>query len=107
MPPESTFAPLTVFATQHVLLIQQLYVEGKCAKWQISIERFSEALRRSAEKRFPGAHASARDVEAYLKSLHLEDLALACACSDGLEEAWEFFVAHFRHELRAAAGAIL
>jgi len=64
-------------------------------------------LRRSAEKRYGGARAGAAEVEAYLKSLHLEDLALACACGEGLEAAWEFFIKHFRQELRAAARAIL
>lgn len=47
------------------------------------------------------------EAEAYLKSLHLEDLALACACSEGIETAWEFFIAEFRSELRSAARAIL
>jgi RNA polymerase sigma-70 factor (ECF subfamily) len=34
-------------------------------------------------------------------------LALACACGEGQEAAWEFFVAHFRQDLRSAARAIL
>ncbi len=51
--------------------------------------------------------ASAAEVEIYLKSLHLEDLALARACEEGMEAAWEFFVSRFRPELRLAALAIL
>jgi RNA polymerase sigma-70 factor len=74
----------------------------------LSREAFAESLRRSAEKRFGGVQPpDPGEVEAYLKSLHLEDLALACACSEGIEKAWEFFIAHFRQDLRNAASAML
>jgi RNA polymerase sigma-70 factor, ECF subfamily len=107
MAQESTFASLDAFYAQHAHLIDWLHAEANCARWELSRERFAEALRRSVEKRYRGARASASEVEAYLKSLHLEDLALACACGEGLEAAWEFFIAHFRQELRSAARAIL
>jgi RNA polymerase sigma-70 factor, ECF subfamily len=70
-------------------------------------EAFGEALRKSAEKRFGGLSCSPGDLEDYLKSLQLEDLALACACALGMESAWEYFIANFRRDLRAAAGAML
>jgi RNA polymerase sigma factor (sigma-70 family) len=38
--------------------------------------------------------------------LHAEDLALACACSAGHEQAWEHFIRSFRPQLYAAARAI-
>ena len=104
---ESTFASLDVFSTQHAHLIEALYAEAKGARWGLPRENFAEGLHRSAEKRFRDARGDASEVEAYLKSLHLEDLALACACSEGIETAWEFFVAHFRQDLRGASRAIL
>jgi RNA polymerase sigma factor (sigma-70 family) len=107
MAQESSFAPLDAFCAQYARLIEWLHAEAKGARWGLARNRFAEALRRSAEKRYGGARAGAAEVEAYLKSLHLEDLALACACGEGLEAAWEFFVKHFRQELRAAARAIL
>ena len=107
MEQESTLAPDEVFSRQHADLIAWLHAEAKCARWDLPCGRFAEALRRSVEKRFGGAAAKGAEVDAYLKSLHLEDLALACACADGHEAAWEFFIAHYRQELRAAAGAIL
>jgi RNA polymerase sigma-70 factor (ECF subfamily) len=107
MAQESGFASLDAFYTQHAHLIDWLHAEANCARWGLARERFAEALRRSVEKRYRGARASAAEVEAYLKSLHLEDLSLACACAEGLDAAWEFFVAHFRQDLRAAARAIL
>ena len=39
--------------------------------------------------------------------LHLEDLALATACAEGGEAAWEHFFTKYRAYLRAAAAAIL
>jgi RNA polymerase sigma-70 factor (ECF subfamily) len=107
MAQESTFAPLEAFYAEHAPLIDCLHAEANCSRWGLSRNRFAEALRRSAEKRYRGGRAGAGEVEAYLKSLHLEDLALACACAEGVEAAWEFFVAYFRQDLRAAARAIL
>jgi RNA polymerase sigma factor (sigma-70 family) len=107
MAQESSLASLDAFSTQHAYLVDWLYGEAKCARWDLARSRFAETLRRSAEKRYRGVRASAAEVEIYLKSLHLEDLALACACGEGKEAAWEFFVAHFRQELHIAARAIL
>jgi RNA polymerase sigma-70 factor (ECF subfamily) len=88
-------------------LIELLHGQANCARWGLDRMAFAEGLRRSAEKRFRGAGASTAEVETYLKSLHLEDLALAYACAEGLEPAWDFFVEHFRQDLRGAARAIL
>ncbi len=107
MEQESTLAPIDAFSRQYAHLIDWLHAEANCARWGLARGRFAEALRRSVEKRFGGARPGVAEVEAYLKSLHLEDLALACACAEGEETAWEFFVGQFRQELRAAARAIL
>jgi RNA polymerase sigma factor (sigma-70 family) len=107
MEQESTLAPIEAFSRQYARLIDWLHAEANCARWSLARSRFAEALRRSVEKRYGGARPDVAEVEAYLKSLHVEDLALAYACADGEEAAWEFFVAHFRQELRAAASAIL
>lgn len=107
MPKDSTLASLHQFLAQHSQLTGVLHSEAMCARWELSQEAFAEGLRRSAEKRFGCVHADPREIEAYLRSLHLEDLALACACSEGVEKAWEFFIAHFRQDLRHAARAML
>jgi RNA polymerase sigma-70 factor (ECF subfamily) len=107
MEQESTLAPVDAFSRQYAHLIDWLHAEAQCARWNVSRSRFAEALQRSVAKRFGVARPATPEVEAYLKSLHLEDFALACACADGEEAAWEFFVGQFRQELRAAAGAIL
>ena len=107
MAQESALSSLDRFFGHYGRLIGELHEQALCARWGISRGKFGESLRRSAEKRFGEAHTSHQDVEAYLKSLHLEDLALACACSEGIETAWEFFIAHFRRDLRVAASVML
>jgi RNA polymerase sigma-70 factor (ECF subfamily) len=104
------------------------------AEWNLTAERFRDALERSVAHRFTrtasgvstsapsnlsgGASSStrsstpsptlpdARAIRAYLDSLHAADLALACACSDGNAMAWDFFMARFRPELYRAGRAI-
>ena len=75
--------------------------------WNLTREQFQRALERSAAHRFPGSLPDDRIVAGYLESLHLADLALACACSAGDKAAWEFFVHQFRPELYRSARAIL
>jgi RNA polymerase sigma-70 factor len=107
MTKESSLASLDQFLAQHGRLVGVLHGEAMCSRWDLSPEAFAEGLRRSAEKRFGGAQPDAGAVEAYLKSLHLQDLALVCACTAGNEKAWEFFIAHFRLDLRIAVSAML
>jgi len=78
--------------------------------WNLTVEQFQIALERSAARKFscgsPKASVSPQALEKYLESLQAGDLALACACSAGDEQAWEHFVAEYRPYLRGAAGAI-
>ena len=67
------------------------------------MERFGAALAASLEK---ASVKSPSDVEKYVEGLHLADLALACACADGHDAAWEHFILEQRPGLYRAAGAI-
>jgi RNA polymerase sigma-70 factor len=87
-------------------LVARLHARAKAGRWRVSPERFGDVLARAVGKRFPGADASAAAVSAFLEQLHLEDLALAIACADGDDSAWEAFVSHYRAELARAAAAI-
>ncbi|HKD62857.1 MAG TPA: sigma-70 family RNA polymerase sigma factor [Candidatus Acidoferrales bacterium] len=75
--------------------------------WNLTREGFQRALERSASRRFADSLPDDRIVAGYLESLHLSDLALACACSAGDGAAWEYFIAHYRPELYRAARMIL
>lgn len=86
-------------------LVDRLYRQAKAGRWRVPADRFARALEASAERAL-GDGGAARDVERYLTSLHLEDLALACACAHGDEPAWEHFVLVQRPLLYRAADAL-
>jgi len=87
--------------------VEWLCAQAAIHRWGLTRECFTEGLARSATKHFSGAPASPQVLEAYLRGLHIEDLALACACAEGHSGAWEHFVAQYRSGLRAAAAAII
>jgi RNA polymerase sigma factor (sigma-70 family) len=87
--------------------IEWLYAQSKAGRWGLSRERFAASLNRSAEKRLASGNLAPEKIEEYLGSLHLEDLALATACMENCEPAWEHFVREYRGYLRAAASAVL
>jgi RNA polymerase sigma-70 factor len=90
-------------------LVKTFYAKAAVPpEWGLTVERFGLALERSAAKsqRFCGEGAAPGSLAAYFDSLRLHDLALACACSDGNESAWEHFMKEYRPELYRAARAI-
>lgn len=97
-------APLLAGSPELVLL---LFTEARASDWALEEKPFLAALERSARKRFAGADVPAGELREYFATLHLTDLALACACLEGSERAWEHFVREYRGYLRRAAGAIL
>ena len=84
-------------------LVERLYRQAKADRWRAPMDRFAQALEASAARAFAGRRPDPRELERYLTSLHLEDLALACACAAGDEEAWEHFVLEQRPLLYRAA----
>jgi RNA polymerase sigma-70 factor (ECF subfamily) len=89
-------------------LIQRLHREARAERWSVPLPLFAEALDASLESaraRNPGLTDSSAHAK-YLRSLHLEDLALACACAAGHEAAWEHFIREVRPILYRAADAL-
>jgi len=84
-----------------------LYEQSSAPRWGLSRERFAATLERSAAKRLISGNLAPEKLEEYLAALHLEDLALAAACMEDREPAWEYFVSAYRPYLRAAAAAVL
>jgi RNA polymerase sigma factor (sigma-70 family) len=95
-----------LFVESHANVEQWCALAG-AERWGISRARFMAELKRCAGAKFRGAGPSAAELEGYLGTLHLEDLALACACADGVAAAWEYFFAVYRGYLRGCAGAML
>lgn len=88
-------------------LLERLYEESRAELLSLPRDRFIAALERAGRKRFAACEPGPGEVEEFLRGLHLEDLALACACSEGIAAAWERFVPEYRGYLRQAAAAIL
>jgi RNA polymerase sigma factor (sigma-70 family) len=85
-------------------LVARLHAQANAARWSVSEERFAVAL--SASLAHARSGADTPDADRYLAGLHLEDLALAVACIDGHDAAWEHFIAEHKSLLTRAAMAI-
>lgn len=86
--------------------VDELHRRANADRWQLSPDDFAAALEAGVAKAFAAGRPSARDVQRYLGSLRLEDLALACACAAGHEGAWDHFVLEYRPILYRTADAL-
>jgi RNA polymerase sigma-70 factor, ECF subfamily len=87
-------------------LAERLYGQADGSRWSLPPALFTAALQASIERTFSGRTPSGREIERYLASLHLQDLALACACAAGHDPAWEHFIRHHRPLLYRCADAL-
>jgi len=94
--------PLRIDST----LTERLYREARADRWRLPRAAFAYALESSCQKAFPEGTHTPRALSRYLSSLHLEDLALACACAEGHADAWDHFVQEMRPHLYRTAEAI-
>lgn len=85
---------------------ERLYNKSDAGRWKVPLEVLSNALELSAEKAFAGRTPTDAELDRYFDSLHLADLALACACAMGKESAWDHFVLEFRPAMYRAADAM-
>lgn len=86
-------------------VVKRLHQKANAGKWSVTPDRFGGVLASSVSHAFPGG-TSAAAAERYASALQLEDLALATACADGNEAAWEHFIREHRPVLYRAADAI-
>jgi RNA polymerase sigma-70 factor, ECF subfamily len=84
--------------------VARAYQASGAARWSLDRSGFERAIAASV------AHASidagSVDPARHVASLHLDDLALAAACAEGTEAAWDHFVREYRPALYRAADAI-
>ena len=90
----------------HTAVAERFYRAAKADRWRLPQAAFTAALETSCAKTFAGDESAPREIERYLASLHLEDLALACACALGDAAAWDHFVLEMRPALYRAADAL-
>jgi RNA polymerase sigma-70 factor, ECF subfamily len=91
--------------------IDRVFARAGAERWGLSRAAFATTIRYSLAKHAAStgrAVASFEDgaCDQMIDSLHAEDLALACACAEGLEAAWEHFVLTYRPDLYRAARAM-
>jgi RNA polymerase sigma factor (sigma-70 family) len=106
VPPDHPTSDTAILLWKLQSCVDSLYAGSRAAVWNLGIKQFTAALARSVAKHFAAGAPDLKALQAYLETLHVEDLALAAACMDGSEPAWERFVGAYRGYLRAAAGAI-
>jgi RNA polymerase sigma-70 factor, ECF subfamily len=87
-------------------LVQRLYKRAAADRWQLPTAAFASFLLASAQRAFGAEQPDSSKLKRYLESLHLPDLALACACAHGDERAWDTFVVDYRPVLYRAADAL-
>ena len=83
-------------------LIGELHAKSGGEKFGIRCEGFAAILCGVATKYLPEA-GSESEARIFLQSLRVEELALARACSNGDNSAWEIFLTRYREKLYQAA----
>jgi RNA polymerase sigma factor (sigma-70 family) len=84
----------------------RLYRKAKARRWKLPSAAFVAALETSCNKSFASGDPGPSELTRYLDALHVEDLALACACALGNGEAWDHFVLEMRPGLYRAADVL-
>jgi RNA polymerase sigma factor (sigma-70 family) len=86
--------------------LDRLHRASRAERWGVSLDQFADVVNRSVERAFEGVEPPARELNRYADALHLEDLALACACAAGRDDAWDHFILHHRPILYRSADAL-
>ena len=104
-----TVESLEQFCHRHRRSIERLYLQSGANTWNLSDVAFAGALYRSYARRHENgpAFASTDQIDAFLDSLFVDDLALAAACREGNENAWRQFLASYRAVTEGAARALI
>lgn len=86
-------------------LINELYAKSGAAGFGLTREVFKQAVQGVIAKYLP-TDAPRAGVRDFCFTLRVEELALARACADGQERAWEVFLTRYREKLYNIAGYI-
>jgi RNA polymerase sigma-70 factor (ECF subfamily) len=83
-------------------LLAELHASGGCEKIGLSRESWAAILCDVGAKYLP-ADATQAHACAFLRTLRVEELALAQACAAGHDSAWEIFLTRYREKLYQSA----
>src|SRR5450759_1906104 len=87
-------------------LLDRAFTRSNAPRWNLTRGSFASALERSDASRFATEGKTPAVISDYVNSLDPEELALACACAEGVVPPWVDFTEGHRPGLRAAARAI-
>jgi RNA polymerase sigma-70 factor (ECF subfamily) len=87
-------------------LRDELYRKADAERWGLTADAWESVVLDSARHAFKDNDPAQPDLERYLRALHLADLALAAACAQGRDDAWDRFVVAHRPVLYRAADAL-
>jgi RNA polymerase sigma-70 factor (ECF subfamily) len=82
-------------------LLADLHAKGGCDQIGLTRQSFAEILLEVGAKY--AASASAHELRIFFLGLRIDELALARACAEGHNAAWEIFLTRFREKLYGAA----
>ncbi len=85
--------------------LAEVFAQVQGAQCGLTEQAFAEILREICAK-YLSADSTRSEVVKFVTSLRLEDLALARACAQGQERAWEVFLTRYREKLYNAAHLI-
>ncbi|HVA79120.1 MAG TPA: sigma-70 family RNA polymerase sigma factor [Candidatus Binataceae bacterium] len=100
---------LATFRAAHREIIARLYERSAARRWAIAQANFAEVLYRALERRFGAdlADLNPTEIECFLESLHVEDLALAIGCRAGKADAWREFDEQFSGGIGSCVRAVV
>ncbi|MFZ1887786.1 MAG: sigma-70 family RNA polymerase sigma factor [Candidatus Binataceae bacterium] len=84
----------------------RLYERSAARRWRIAESDFAHMLERAIERRFAADIPNPAEIEVFLDSLHVDDLALAMACRAGNADAWREFDARYHGVIESFVRAI-
>jgi len=114
--PASEAAPIRDQHPDYPDYFVTLYQRSGGERFGLTFPAFARILQEVGAKYLPASAGEGPDeaphehqravLLAFLNGLHLEELALARACAQGSESAWEIFLNRYREKLYDAGGAI-
>lgn len=101
----SHFVAPPTHAQRYPAYFADLYEKSRAQEFGLSFDEFAVILEKVSGD-YLSSNASQAKIAELHRSLRLEDLALARACAQGREAAWDCFLNRYRQKLYDAAAAI-
>src|SRR6266446_3183856 len=98
----SATKPLSAVESVLKDLLAELHAKSVCEKFELSRESFATILYEVGQK-YATSPSTEPEIRTFFLSLRVDELALARACAQGHNSAWEIFLTRFREKLYLSA----